>query len=83
MFIAVRYPTHYTLKGLKVNAGKIMGDVLLPPSTPMGNSFIYLPRAARKSAAESSVAAQREARAEMEGGQNGETGTPIHEAPVI
>lgn len=83
MFIAVRDLTHYTLKGLKVKAGKIMGDVLLPPPTPKGNSFIYLPRAARKSAEESSVAAQRETRAEMEGGQNRETGTPIHEAPVI
>lgn len=47
VFIAVGYLTQYALKGLKVKAGKIMGDVLLPPPTPKGNSFIYLPRAAR------------------------------------
>lgn len=63
-----------------------MGDVLLPPPTPKGNSFIYLTRAARKeleNQQRSRAPLLREARAEMEGGQNGETGTPIHEAPVI
>lgn len=48
VFGAVRYLTQYALVGLKVRAGKIIGDGPLPPPTPKGNSFIYLHRAARK-----------------------------------